>query len=212
MGPCGLPDGADPFNSLHADTRGSLADCRCREIDGDTWGGLDVNADGSSSGPMATQPRSIYNALTAHPVIHFVSQPYSMSAPLRRVVTGHKDGKSMVLIEDRLEPLPGFAANAVTIWQNHRYLAELADHDAAASGGTKIYTKGSLIRVVDFPANSTGHNHRTKSLDYGIVMDGEIDLVLENGSTTTVRAGDVVVQQAVSSSFSPYDSLRAYYW
>ncbi|KAH6618437.1 hypothetical protein C7974DRAFT_415814 [Boeremia exigua] len=119
-----------------------------------------------------------------------------MSKSLRRVVTGHKNGKSMVLIEDKLEPLPGFAANAATIWQNHRYPAELADHDAAAAGGTQIYTKGSLIRVVDFPANSTGHNHRTKSLDYGIVMDGEIELVLEDGSKTIVRAGDVVVQQA----------------
>ncbi|KAF7679751.1 hypothetical protein GT037_001402 [Alternaria burnsii] len=124
-----------------------------------------------------------------------------MSSPLRRIVTSHKDGKSIVLIEDELDPLPGFAASAATIWQSHRYLAELTDHDAAVLGGGKIYNKGSLIRVVDFPANSTGHNHRTTSLDYGIVLEGEIELVLDDASKTTVRAGDVVVQQAVSTHF-----------
>jgi quercetin dioxygenase-like cupin family protein len=122
-----------------------------------------------------------------------------MSEPFRRVVTGHKEGKSTVLIDDKLELSQGFAANAVTIWQNHQYPAELADHDAG-EGGIKIYTKGSLIRVVDFPAHSQGHNHRTKSLDYGIVIDGEIELVLEDGSKTVIRAGEVVVQQAVSMS------------
>ncbi|KAJ4351118.1 uncharacterized protein N0V89_006457 [Didymosphaeria variabile] len=119
-----------------------------------------------------------------------------MSAPFRRVVTGHKDGKSNVLLDDKLELNPGFASNAVTLWLNHQYPAELADCDAAAEGGVKISTKGSLIRVVDFPPNSQGHNHRTRTLDYGIIMDGEIELVLEDGSKTVVRAGEVVVQQA----------------
>ncbi|KAH7072039.1 hypothetical protein BKA63DRAFT_567968 [Paraphoma chrysanthemicola] len=118
-----------------------------------------------------------------------------MSQPFRRVVTGHKEGRSMVLIDDKLELSQGFASNAVTIWQHHQYPAELVDHDAG-KGGIKIYTKGSLIRVVDFPANSKGHNHRTKSLDYGIVINGEIELVLDDGSTTVLRAGEIVVQQA----------------
>ena len=117
----------------------------------------------------------------------------------RRLVTGHKDGKSTVLIDDKLQPTAGFAANASTIWQNHHYPAELVDHDAASCGSLKIHTKGSLIRVVDFPPYSQGHNHRTKSLDYGIVIQGEIEMLLEDGSKTIVRSGDVVVQQAVSA-------------
>ncbi|EAW15551.1 cupin domain-containing protein [Aspergillus fischeri NRRL 181] len=56
--------------------------------------------------------------------------------------------------------------------------------------------RGSLIRVVNFLPQSTGHNHRTQSLDYAIVLDGEMEMVLEDGSRTRVRAGDVVVQQA----------------
>ncbi|KAH7357516.1 hypothetical protein BKA66DRAFT_374651, partial [Pyrenochaeta sp. MPI-SDFR-AT-0127] len=121
-------------------------------------------------------------------------QHTNMSIPLRRVVTSHKGGKSAVMIDDKLDLIPGFASSAITLWQNHEYPAELADQDAGI-GGISIYTKGSLIRVVDFPPTSYGHNHRTKSLDYGIVIDGEIELVLEDGSKTVIQAGDVVVQQ-----------------
>jgi len=37
--------------------------------------------------------------------------------------------------------------------------------------------------------------HRTLSVDYGVVLDGEIDLVLDDGARTTMRRGDVVVQR-----------------
>ncbi|KAH7137498.1 hypothetical protein B0J13DRAFT_559728 [Dactylonectria estremocensis] len=114
-------------------------------------------------------------------------------SPLRRVVTHHKGTKSAILIDDRLQPFPGFGSNAVTIWQNAQYPAELVNKDP--TGSKVIYTRGSLIRVVDFPPNSRGHNHGTASLDYGIVFDGELELVLQDGSRTIVRAGDIVVQQ-----------------
>ncbi|KAK4936719.1 hypothetical protein LTR10_022443 [Elasticomyces elasticus] len=115
--------------------------------------------------------------------------------PVRRVVTGHNDLKSVVQIDDQLNLIPGFASEAVTVWQHEKYPAELSNEDAA-KGKTQIYSSGSLIRVVDFPPKAQGHNHRTLSLDYGIILDGELELVLEEGRTTIVRAGDIVVQQA----------------
>jgi hypothetical protein len=39
--------------------------------------------------------------------------------------------------------------------------------------------------------------HRTQSVDYGIVLDGEVVLVLDDAETT-LRAGDVVVQRGTS--------------
>jgi uncharacterized cupin superfamily protein len=36
--------------------------------------------------------------------------------------------------------------------------------------------------------------HRTESVDYGIVLEGEIDLVLDD-SVVRMQAGDVIVQQ-----------------
>ncbi|KAL4881890.1 hypothetical protein BJY04DRAFT_227656 [Aspergillus karnatakaensis] len=115
--------------------------------------------------------------------------------PTRRVVTTHSGLKSSVLIDDQRPLLAGFASNARTVWQHHQYPAELASHDAS-EGNIQIYTGGSLIRVVDFEPKSEGHHHRTLSLDYGIVLQGELELVLEDGSRSIVQAGDIVVQQA----------------
>ena len=39
--------------------------------------------------------------------------------------------------------------------------------------------------------------HRTQTVDYGIVLDGEVVLVLDD-SETVLRAGDVVVQRGTS--------------
>lgn len=123
----------------------------------------------------------------------------STNAPLRRVVTTHHDSQSAILFDGDLEPSEGFAAKAATIWMTRRYPAELMTTDPSTDSRSKLmYSSGSLIRVVDFPPNSNGHNHRTRSLDYAIIMDGEMEMVLDDGSKTRVRAGDVVVQQAVS--------------
>lgn len=127
-------------------------------------------------------------------------------SPLRRVVTHHNGTNSAVLIDDELQPFPAFASDAITIWQNKEYPAELVSQDTTESEGF-IYTRGSLIRVVDFPPNSQGHNHGTASLDYGIVFDGELELVLQDSSRTIVRAGDIVVQQGVSTTYRSSLSL-----
>jgi quercetin dioxygenase-like cupin family protein len=43
--------------------------------------------------------------------------------------------------------------------------------------------------------------HRTESIDYGIVLEGEIVLILDRGETT-VRAGDIVVQRGTNHAWS----------
>ncbi len=43
--------------------------------------------------------------------------------------------------------------------------------------------------------------HRTESLDYGIVLEGEITLVLDD-SEVTLRAGDVVVQRGTDHAWA----------
>lgn len=37
--------------------------------------------------------------------------------------------------------------------------------------------------------------HRTQSLDYGIVTEGSVIMVLDDGSRTLMRRGDVAVQR-----------------
>lgn len=43
--------------------------------------------------------------------------------------------------------------------------------------------------------------HRTQTLDYGIVLEGEITLVLDQGETT-IRAGDIVIQRGTNHAWA----------
>lgn len=38
--------------------------------------------------------------------------------------------------------------------------------------------------------------HRTTSLDYGIVLEGEVELILDSGERRAMKAGDIAVQRA----------------
>ncbi|KAJ5240516.1 uncharacterized protein N7469_002107 [Penicillium citrinum] len=121
----------------------------------------------------------------------------STEAPLRRVVTTHDGSKSAILSDAYLDPSEGFAAKAATIWMTKRYPAEIVINDPSDDPRSKqMYSRGSLIRVVDFPPNSTGHRHRTQSLDYAIILQGEMEMLLDDGSKTKLQAGNVIVQQA----------------
>jgi quercetin dioxygenase-like cupin family protein len=56
---------------------------------------------------------------------------------------------------------------------------------------------GTKIRINEIPPGVASPMHRTQTVDYGIVLSGEVVLVLEDGETV-LRAGDVVVQQGTS--------------
>jgi mannose-6-phosphate isomerase-like protein (cupin superfamily) len=45
-----------------------------------------------------------------------------------------------------------------------------------------------------------GFGHRTRSVDYAIIMSGEIDMLLDTGPVH-VKAGDVIVQQATNHAW-----------
>jgi quercetin dioxygenase-like cupin family protein len=45
------------------------------------------------------------------------------------------------------------------------------------------------------------HMHRTETVDYGIVLEGEIVLIMDEGETT-VRAGDIVVQRGTNHGWA----------
>jgi len=43
--------------------------------------------------------------------------------------------------------------------------------------------------------------HRTETIDYGIVIDGELVLIMDEGETT-VRAGDIVIQRGTNHGWA----------
>ena len=49
---------------------------------------------------------------------------------------------------------------------------------------------------VDFAPGYECMMHRTQSLDYGIVLEGTVEMILDDGSRTLMHRGDVAVQRA----------------
>jgi quercetin dioxygenase-like cupin family protein len=56
---------------------------------------------------------------------------------------------------------------------------------------------GTTLRINEMPPGASSPMHRTQTVDYGIVLGGEVVLVLDD-SETVLRAGDVVVQRGTS--------------
>jgi quercetin dioxygenase-like cupin family protein len=121
-----------------------------------------------------------------------------MSINIRRVVTGHDDqGRAKVLIDEQVKNVfshrPG--AHYSVIWSSDTLPAnnDGTNDPSGKSIGTTI-PNGSVFRVVSFGPGVAPRNHRTDSIDYAVVMSGEIDMVLD-GETVQLKAGDVLVQR-----------------
>ncbi len=58
-----------------------------------------------------------------------------------------------------------------------------------------------MLRIVDFAPETRSPMHRTSSVDYGMVLEGEIDLELDSGEVKHLSAGDVVVQRGTNHAW-----------
>jgi hypothetical protein len=73
-----------------------------------------------------------------------------------------------------------------------------------ASGKLNIVNPGgTIIRIVNFAPHNKSMMHRTQSLDYGVVLEGEIVMELDDGNKTLMRKGDTTVQRRI-----PWKLLR----
>lgn len=76
--------------------------------------------------------------------------------------------------------------------------ADITEHQNKLKSGKLGLVSGgcTVLRYVDFAPDYTCMMHRTQSLDYGIVVEGEIESILDSGETQTMGRGDVMVQRA----------------
>ena len=125
--------------------------------------------------------------------------------PVRRVVTGHDaTGKAVVISDATFGSVPNPAKTALftLVWTSP---TAPADNDDATDGRDRdvdlTLPGGSVIRVVDMLPGSIAPMHRTSSLDYGIVISGAIELLLDDGSSTLVEPGGIIVQRGTNHSW-----------
>ncbi|KAH8820821.1 cupin domain-containing protein [Xylogone sp. PMI_703] len=62
-------------------------------------------------------------------------------------------------------------------------------------------SNGTVLRFVDIAPGTTSPMHRTVSLDYGVVLEGTIELVLDSGVTRIMNRGDVCVQRGTAHAW-----------
>ncbi|KAH6981496.1 cupin domain protein [Ilyonectria destructans] len=73
--------------------------------------------------------------------------------------------------------------------------ADIKAHNEKSNSVGLVSGGGSVCRIVDIAPLNEPMMHRTKSLDYGVVLEGQMEMVLDSGETHLVQRGDVVVQR-----------------
>jgi quercetin dioxygenase-like cupin family protein len=58
-----------------------------------------------------------------------------------------------------------------------------------------VHPTGTSIRIIDMPPSASSPMHRTVSLDFGVVLKGEVVLELDDGVETKVVEGGMIVQR-----------------
>lgn len=119
--------------------------------------------------------------------------------PVRRVVTGHDErGRAVIKSDDRfdMEPTVPGVADFLLLWTAPSLPVDNNDEadGREREAGLTIH-HGSVIRVVDMLPGGVSPMHRTSSLDYGIVLQGQVELELDDGVKTLLGPGDIAVQR-----------------
>ena len=132
---------------------------------------------------------------------------------VRRVVTGHEDGRSRFVAVEEVEPMPlGPGGDAWMVWgrdDTARYPddgTQPATEGAfppvggcrvlvmrLAAGESKAFDQFVTEGLAEFADPSQPGMHRTASLDFDIVLSGSVVLQLDEGEME-LHAGDIVVQ------------------
>ena len=121
----------------------------------------------------------------------------------RRVVTGHDERGVSVFVSDGPVPVVRTAPDGAyfcEIWSTEAMPAPVAATEDDPTLGMLTVPpapNGTKVRINEFPPGVVSPVHRTQTVDYGIVLSGEVVLVLDD-SETVLRAGDVAVQRGTN--------------
>ena len=122
-----------------------------------------------------------------------------MTLSVRRVVTGHDpEGRAVVTIDEICRNVisnrPG--SSSCVVWSTEGFPVDNdGDTDPTTRRIGTTVEDGTVFRVVRYEPGLTPRMHRTDSIDYAVVLSGEIDMELDDHRTVPLKAGDLVVQR-----------------
>ncbi|PHR92596.1 MAG: hypothetical protein COA69_07100 [Robiginitomaculum sp.] len=145
-------------------------------------------------------------------------------APIRRIITGHNEQGQAVVISDELCPHADPIMNQEYLATTEMWTTTVPADNKTAGDPVVLPHKvappdgGAVFRVVEFPPDESFRHklrpdqaildgpetskknqmlHRTRSLDFVVVMAGEICCVMDEGEVL-MKAGDVMVQRGTN--------------
>ena len=138
-----------------------------------------------------------------------------MNATPRRVVTGHTPDGVSVVVSDGPVPvsreIPDDGVAFHEVWNTEGAPARIEAVEATEPTQRTLAVppppRGTKIRINEFAPGYLDDRglqspvHRTASIDYGIVLEGEITLIMDEGETV-VRAGDIVIQRGTNHGWA----------
>ena len=128
-------------------------------------------------------------------------------SPPRRIVTGHDDAGRGRVVSDGPAPASRTVPDGSAfhdMWVTSSSPVPIASAEVEPIKPGEVLgppSEGTRVRIVDMPPGARSPMHRTESVDYGVVLRGEVTLVLDDGSATTVGAGDLVVQRGTEHAW-----------
>ncbi|MFL2640217.1 MAG: cupin domain-containing protein [Dehalococcoidia bacterium] len=120
---------------------------------------------------------------------------------IRRVVTTNdQNGESKVWIDDVASTAkvsrPGVTGTVV--WTTDTMPPDITGSEdlGLRDVSRPPVHQGTIFRVIEFEPGNTTDMHVTETIDYAIVLKGEIDMELEQGPPVHLEEGDIIVQRA----------------
>jgi quercetin dioxygenase-like cupin family protein len=113
----------------------------------------------------------------------------------RRVVTGlNADGKSCVVIDGPIPCENGFSA--ALAWRTAALPADNSGNADPVAPYTleMLHPTGSAFTICEFKPGTDGGFHATDTIDYLVILKGEVTLLLEAGEAA-LKPGDFVVDR-----------------
>ena len=137
--------------------------------------------------------------------------------PSRRIVTGHDENGKSIILSDGTPPNihnKGTLVDFVEMWVTDQVPVNITATEPEPTDGPMVVPPpagGARIRYNDFwpghiyklPERDDGRHrmmHRTKSLDFGIVLQGEIWMYLDE-EKVLLKPGDLVVQRGTDHAW-----------
>lgn len=136
--------------------------------------------------------------------------------PIRRVVTGH-DGNNVakVLIDSAATNWKSGQPGQVStmLWCTDSApckmpVGETVEDMGARVIGTAPPANGTRFAVIDFPPDNKPTMHRTETIDYVIVIEGEIEMDMDD-SSVKLKQGDIMIQRGTNHAWANRSGKRA---